>query len=76
MEDDLREACTFVTAVDDFLRCLSLNRFPDANFSEFFIRCIPFRYRNTERGNDDSEKIVEVLMISSASGPGLLFPKV
>ncbi|XP_044462103.1 nudix hydrolase 16, mitochondrial-like [Mangifera indica] len=37
--------------------------------------CIPFRYRNAERGNDDSEKIVEVLMISSASGPGLLFPK-
>ncbi|KAJ0045067.1 hypothetical protein Pint_05225 [Pistacia integerrima] len=37
--------------------------------------CIPFRYRNAECGNDDSEKIVEVLMISSTSGPGLLFPK-
>ncbi|CAA2991977.1 nudix hydrolase 16, mitochondrial [Olea europaea subsp. europaea] len=30
--------------------------------------CIPYRYR-------DSEKIVEVLMINSPSGPGLLFPK-
>lgn len=39
--------------------------------------CIPFRYRNLE--DDDCgtpEKIVEVLMINSTSGPGLLFPKV
>ena len=27
-------------------------------------------------GNLNSEKIVEVLMINSTSGPGLLFPKV
>ncbi|KAK1571282.1 hypothetical protein Q3G72_014476 [Acer saccharum] len=32
--------------------------------------CIPFRYRDS---NDRDS--VEVLMISSASGPGLLFPK-
>ncbi|EYU18631.1 hypothetical protein ABFS82_10G154400 [Erythranthe guttata] len=38
--------------------------------------CIPFKYTYVE---DDecgtSEKIVEVLMINSTSGPGLLFPK-
>ncbi|KAL6539763.1 Nudix hydrolase 16, mitochondrial [Orobanche hederae] len=38
--------------------------------------CIPFRYRNVkEDGDDTSGKIVEVLMINSTSGPGLLFPK-
>ncbi|KAL9411482.1 hypothetical protein AB3S75_045142 [Citrus x aurantiifolia] len=45
--------------------------------------CIPFKYRNRncEEGDGDgdgdgrSEKIVEVLMINSTSGPGLLFPK-
>ncbi|KAL3819701.1 hypothetical protein ACJIZ3_005606 [Penstemon smallii] len=38
--------------------------------------CIPFKYRDVERdGGDTSEKIVEVLMINSTSGPGLLFPK-
>ncbi|XP_020549325.1 nudix hydrolase 16, mitochondrial isoform X2 [Sesamum indicum] len=38
--------------------------------------CIPFRYRNAEEdGDGNSEKIVEVLMINSTSGPGLLFPK-
>ncbi|KAL0286105.1 UNVERIFIED_CONTAM: Nudix hydrolase 16, mitochondrial [Sesamum calycinum] len=40
------------------------------------IWCIPFRYRNVEEdGDGNSEKIVEVLMINSTSGPGLLFPK-
>lgn len=40
-------------------------------------RCIPFRYINSEgNGKSDSGKIVQVLMISSSSGPGLLFPKV
>jgi hypothetical protein len=40
-------------------------------------RCIPFRYKDNN-GNCDGErkKEVEVLMINSASGPGLLFPKV
>ncbi|KAF4374445.1 hypothetical protein CsatB_019712 [Cannabis sativa] len=34
--------------------------------------CIPFRYRNcVENGN----KVVEVLMINSTSGPNLVFPK-
>ncbi|KAJ3669345.1 hypothetical protein LUZ60_011295 [Juncus effusus] len=33
--------------------------------------CIPFRYRNC----DGKNKVLEVLMISSQSGPGLLFPK-
>ncbi|KAL2483007.1 Nudix hydrolase 16 [Forsythia ovata] len=38
--------------------------------------CIPFKYINKkENGSDTSEKIVEVLMINSTSGPGLLFPK-
>uniref|UniRef100_A0A803MJ72 Nudix hydrolase domain-containing protein n=1 Tax=Chenopodium quinoa TaxID=63459 RepID=A0A803MJ72_CHEQI len=38
--------------------------------------CIPFRYRNSaESDGTESEKIVEVLMINSTSGPGLLFPK-
>ncbi|XP_022893156.1 nudix hydrolase 16, mitochondrial-like isoform X2 [Olea europaea var. sylvestris] len=38
--------------------------------------CIPFKYGNVE-GNvgDSSKKIIEVLMINSNSGPGLLFPK-
>ncbi|CAM8957987.1 unnamed protein product [Rhodiola kirilowii] len=38
--------------------------------------CIPYKYRPCdENNNSKSEKIVEVLMISSPSGPGLLFPK-
>uniref|UniRef100_A0A7C8ZIR1 Nudix hydrolase domain-containing protein n=1 Tax=Opuntia streptacantha TaxID=393608 RepID=A0A7C8ZIR1_OPUST len=38
--------------------------------------CIPFRYRSfSESGGVESEKVVEVLMINSNSGPGLLFPK-
>ncbi|CAO2820310.1 unnamed protein product [Amaranthus hypochondriacus] len=38
--------------------------------------CIPYRYRNGEDGsNDDSGCNIEVLMINSQSGPGLLFPK-
>ncbi|XP_057487107.1 nudix hydrolase 16, mitochondrial-like isoform X2 [Actinidia eriantha] len=38
--------------------------------------CIPFKYRNLCGSNGDtSEQVVEVLMITSTSGPGLLFPK-
>ncbi|RVW92994.1 Nudix hydrolase 16, mitochondrial [Vitis vinifera] len=38
--------------------------------------CIPFKHRNPDEGsNENSEKVVEVLMINSPSGPGLLFPK-
>ncbi|CAN4121257.1 unnamed protein product [Withania somnifera] len=38
--------------------------------------CIPFRFRNMEgNSGETSEKIVQVLMINSTSGPGLLFPK-
>ncbi|KAL6639050.1 hypothetical protein ACP70R_022780 [Stipagrostis hirtigluma subsp. patula] len=39
--------------------------------------CIPFRYRdnNDESSDDEQKKLVEVLMINSQSGPGLLFPK-
>ncbi|XP_078149462.1 nudix hydrolase 16, mitochondrial-like [Carex rostrata] len=33
--------------------------------------CIPFRYKNSV----ENQKVLEVLMISSQSGPGLLFPK-
>nr|GMC90373.1 nudix hydrolase 16, mitochondrial-like [Ipomoea batatas] len=39
-------------------------------------RCIPFKFRDVEEnGGDISRKVVEVLMINSTSGPGLLFPK-
>ncbi|KAL8162299.1 hypothetical protein V2J09_013788 [Rumex salicifolius] len=37
--------------------------------------CIPFRYRTVESNGNSSDQIVEVLMINSNSGPGLLFPK-
>ncbi|XP_039036148.1 nudix hydrolase 16, mitochondrial-like isoform X1 [Hibiscus syriacus] len=38
--------------------------------------CIPFRYRNSNEADDVKfGKVVEVLMITSTSGPGLLFPK-
>ncbi|XP_047323109.1 nudix hydrolase 16, mitochondrial [Impatiens glandulifera] len=37
--------------------------------------CIPYRYRKSEDSDANSNKVVEVLMITSASGPGLLFPK-
>ncbi|KAD3338639.1 hypothetical protein R6Q59_016796 [Mikania micrantha] len=38
--------------------------------------CIPFRFRFFQDGNGNkSDKTVEVLMINSTSGPGLLFPK-
>ena len=44
---------------------------------QIYYRCIPFRYRDSDvSGNSNFEKIVEVLMINSTSGPGLLFPKV
>ncbi|KAI3865541.1 hypothetical protein MKW92_046413 [Papaver armeniacum] len=38
--------------------------------------CIPFKYREDDSGDSNCKKIVEVLMINSSSGPGLLFPKV
>ncbi|KAK7334668.1 hypothetical protein VNO80_26429 [Phaseolus coccineus] len=37
--------------------------------------CVPFRYRDGDDCGDSSAKIVEVLMINSTGGPGLLFPK-
>ncbi|KAK8357888.1 hypothetical protein V6Z12_A05G447000 [Gossypium hirsutum] len=38
--------------------------------------CIPFRYRCLDESHhENSENVVEVLMINSTSGPGLLFPK-
>ncbi|KAL3534623.1 hypothetical protein ACH5RR_003084 [Cinchona calisaya] len=38
--------------------------------------CIPFKCIDSGGNGDDTpERIVEVLMINSASGPGLLFPK-
>lgn len=39
--------------------------------------CIPFKCKSSGEGEDEnaSEEIVEVLMINSNSGPGLLFPK-
>ncbi|GAU37593.1 hypothetical protein TSUD_365140 [Trifolium subterraneum] len=38
--------------------------------------CVPFRYKSSGDKDSSSEKIIEVLMINSPSGPGLLFPKV
>lgn len=38
--------------------------------------CIPYKYRDSgESSDENSERIVEVLMINTPSGPGLLFPK-
>lgn len=38
--------------------------------------CIPYKYRDSDvDSNGNSKRIVEVLMINSTSGPGLLFPK-
>ncbi|KAK3124761.1 hypothetical protein QOZ80_7BG0592250 [Eleusine coracana subsp. coracana] len=39
--------------------------------------CIPFRYKyyNDKISHDEQKKLVEVLMIDSQSGPGLVFPK-
>ncbi|KAL7259224.1 hypothetical protein ACSBR1_005173 [Camellia fascicularis] len=38
--------------------------------------CIPYKYRDSdERSDANLERILEVLMINSPSGPGLLFPK-
>ncbi|KEH42957.1 putative diadenosine hexaphosphate hydrolase (AMP-forming) [Medicago truncatula] len=36
--------------------------------------CVPFRYKSCDN-DSSSEKIVEVLMINSPSGQGVLFPK-
>jgi hypothetical protein len=45
--------------------------------SRLVAGCIPFRYVNSDKdGNSESGKVIQVLMISSSSGPGLLFPKV
>ncbi|XWS57021.1 hypothetical protein CRYUN_Cryun09bG0136000 [Craigia yunnanensis] len=39
-------------------------------------RCIPFGYRSSAEADDiNFAKVVEVLMINSTSGPGLLFPE-
>ncbi|XVF00224.1 hypothetical protein REPUB_Repub03eG0266600 [Reevesia pubescens] len=44
--------------------------------SRLVAGCIPFRYRSSDAADDENcEKVVEVLMINSTSGPGLLFPK-
>ncbi|XP_068499070.1 nudix hydrolase 16, mitochondrial isoform X2 [Phaseolus vulgaris] len=46
------------------------------NVDDFEIRlCVPFRYRDGDDCGDSSAKIIEVLMINSTGGPGLLFPK-
>ncbi|XP_042373187.1 nudix hydrolase 16, mitochondrial-like isoform X2 [Zingiber officinale] len=37
--------------------------------------CIPFRYKSCDISDDKHNMEVEVLMINSPSGPGLLFPK-
>ncbi|KAL5720128.1 diphosphoinositol-polyphosphate diphosphatase [Ranunculus cassubicifolius] len=38
--------------------------------------CIPFKYRYSDENSDgESKQVLEVLMINSTSGPGLLFPK-
>eukprot|EP00249_Psilotum_nudum_P016652 c25931_g1_i2 orf=613-1176(+) len=37
--------------------------------------CIPYRYRSSDNYSGDKEQTLEVLMITSQSGEGLLFPK-
>eukprot|EP00249_Psilotum_nudum_P016653 c25931_g1_i4 orf=657-1229(+) len=37
--------------------------------------CIPYRYRSSDNYSGDKEQTLEVLMITSHSGQGLLFPK-
>ncbi|XP_074566307.1 nudix hydrolase 16, mitochondrial-like [Curcuma longa] len=37
--------------------------------------CIPFRYKNFDTSDGKHDMELEVLMINSPSGPGLLFPK-
>lgn len=41
-------------------------------------RCIPYRYKSREKGSlvGEAGEEVEVLVISSQKGKGLLFPKV
>ncbi|XP_030461221.1 nudix hydrolase 17, mitochondrial-like [Syzygium oleosum] len=39
------------------------------------VGCIPYRYKSREGGSLVGEKEVEVLVISSQKGKGLLFPK-
>ncbi|XP_077218369.1 nudix hydrolase homolog 16 isoform X2 [Tasmannia lanceolata] len=54
---------------------LCLLRFIFFHF-KYFPRCIPFKHRySSEVCGAKPKKIVEVLMINSQSGPGLLFPK-
>lgn len=45
------------------------------NWWFWFYRCIPYRYRQTEQESSSVEDI-EVLVISSQKGQGILFPKV
>ncbi|XP_073525860.1 uncharacterized protein [Phyllobates terribilis] len=60
----------------DISRCPDRLRQRYLNGCRLVAGCIPFRYRNSSYCNGASgEQIVEVLMITSASGPGLLFPK-
>lgn len=42
----------------------------------YLDRCIPFKYRNSDGSCDSEPEKIEVLMINSQNGPGLLFPKV
>ncbi|XP_073525765.1 uncharacterized protein [Phyllobates terribilis] len=57
-------------------RLVSSSSSSPSSFPASLNRCIPFRYRNSTYCNGASgEQIVEVLMITSASEPGLLFPK-
>ncbi|KAG5539225.1 hypothetical protein RHGRI_019705 [Rhododendron griersonianum] len=44
--------------------------------NKFYVECIPYKYRDSGESSDENlERIVEVLMINTPSGPGLLFPK-
>lgn len=54
-----------------------INKYTYGLNSSHVCRCIPFRYRYSEENDGKKpEENVEVLMITSTSGPGLLFPKV
>lgn len=67
----------FYTMLSDWSQNLLLCLCTMHNTIIFLFRCIPYKYRDSGESSDENlERIVEVLMINSPSGPGLLFPKV
>ncbi|CAK9152202.1 unnamed protein product [Ilex paraguariensis] len=63
--------------VESVLTCLfQIEHRSNLSSQHGLIRCIPFKYRDYgESIAVQSERAVEVLMINSTGGPGLVFPK-